>query len=171
MADTIQGTSIEDIELGKVENVADEDKIDAILADMNVEHAPPQYMQQQMPPQYQQMPPRMAMQQRQPMPPSFQDMYEEPEEAEPEPPKYKVAKKVKRNRWSISLDGVMDPIVVGILVILLSLPVLHTWAGKHVGWAYKLGGELSWPGLLVIGVLGALLFGLYRSADEYLNRN
>lgn len=184
MADTIQGTSIEDIELGNVENAADEQKMQEILADMNMEtQYAPQYAPQEAPRQaprqatrqthMQAMPPMRAVEPmlpRRQMAPQFEDEYEPEHEMEPEPekPKYKVAKKVKRNKWSFSFDGLMDPLVVGILVCLLSLPVLHTWGGKHLTWAYKMGGELSWYGLLVVGALGAGLFALYQFITEHL---
>jgi hypothetical protein len=178
MADTFQGTSIEDLEMGKVENTADEAKMKEILADMNMEpeQASMDYVPQHMEtmPQMPHMPsmdPMAHMRQRRV--PMYQEEYQEDaqeyEEEVVEKPKYKVAKKPKRNNWSISVESLIDPILVGILICLLSLPVLHTWGGKHVLWAYKMGGELSWPGLFTLGVIGAGLFALFRFVKEYLN--
>ncbi len=55
-----------------------------------------------------------------------------------------------------------DPIVVGLLVCLFSLPALHTWLAKHLSWAYKVGGSLSWIGFLLQFALVAGLFATYR---------
>jgi hypothetical protein len=170
MADTVQGTSIEDIELGQVENTADEQKMQEILADMNMEQEQPMQPMQAMPPMRQQMHP---MPRRGPVVGMTQEEYfhEMEEEPEPERPRYKVAKKVKRNKWSLSIESLVEPLLVGLLVCLLSLPALHTFASKHATWAYKMGGELSWSGLFVVSALGAVLFGLFRTANEYLSRH
>jgi hypothetical protein len=66
------------------------------------------------------------------------------------------------NKGSSIVDSVRDPIVVAVIVLLISLPALHTFAGKYAGWAYVLGGQLSWLGLIAKAVLGGALFAVYR---------
>jgi hypothetical protein len=71
--------------------------------------------------------------------------------------------KVKKNFASSFLEFIRDPFIVTVLLIVLSLPVLHTHVGRIVPALYSSGGMLSWIGLMSIGLTGALLFILFRS--------
>ena len=64
--------------------------------------------------------------------------------------------------WSNLLDNLFDPLVVAILVFTLSLPVLQTFLSKYATWAFSLGGQLSWLGLIAKSVLAGVLFALYK---------
>lgn len=171
-----EGTSLEEIESGNVAYTADTAAMNAILSDMNaVEEAPvyippPQAPQVQQPqqPQYQPQPqPQFVQEPFQPEPafqfPQFQQfpqpapMYEAVEE-----PKAQPVQSPKKNAWSTAFDDIREPLVVGLLVTLFSLPALHTWLAKRLTWAYKVGGSLSWIGFLLQFVLVSGLFATYR---------
>jgi hypothetical protein len=181
MSDSQGGTSIEDIEMGAVKHEADSDRMKEILADMNVmeepvHHAPsapqtreyqqpPHYIREQQP-QYRELPPPMDPRM------SLDEYYEYEEQQKP---RYRpvrkqepVASSRRKNGWESAIELIKDPLIVGILVLLLSLPALHTFVGKHATWAYGIGGELSWPGLIVLSVFAAVVFGTYRSAMAWL---
>jgi len=169
------GTPLDAIESGDVANTADASRMANILRDMNASGAEivgSQGAQQQQPP-----PPPMGMS-RQPMPPMpampqnsmsnpLPPMYREQQEYVPlEEPAYVPTRK---NVWGNLLGQLIDPLVVAVLVMALSLPALHTLAGKYASWAYVLGGQLSWFGLIVKSLLAATLFGLYKFGSSYLN--
>ncbi len=173
-----EGTSLEDIENGNVPHTADDAVMNAILSDMNgVEEpvAPPVYIPPPPPPQ----PEPMYIPQHQPMPQHFQPppfyaaggepMYEQVEEPMARPVGSAgsgggvgVVAAVKRNGWSTLFDDLRDPLVVGLLVCLFSLPALHTWLAKRLTWAYKVGGSLSWLGFLLQFAIVAGIFATYR---------
>jgi hypothetical protein len=166
-----EGTSLEDIENGNVPHTADDAVMNAILSDMNgMEEpvAPPVYIPPPPPPQPEpmyipepppMMHPSMMMypQQSQQSQQSQHPMYEQVEE-----PVGSGAVTVKRNGWSTLFDDLRDPLVVGLLVCLFSLPALHTWLAKRLTWAYKVGGSLSWLGFLLQFAIVAGIFATYR---------
>jgi hypothetical protein len=174
------GTPIEALETGNVTNTADASRMAQILQDMNASGAevaanpvissapppppPPQMMPQQMP-QFQ-MPPQAAnsmtgqipmmvqqQQQQQQIPSNFVP-YEDESAAYNGVP--------KKNMWSNILDRLVDPLLVAVLIFTLSLPVLQTFLSKHATWAFSLGGQLSWLGLIAKSIFGGLLFALIK---------
>ena len=170
------GTPIDALESGNVTNAADASRMAEILRDMNASGAdvaagsapPPPQMQQQMMPQMQMpMPmnamggmngqiPMMVQQQQQQQQPSFVPYDDEPTNAP------------KKNVWSNILDRLVDPLIVAVLIFTLSLPVLQTFLSKYATWAFSLGGQLSWLGLIAKSLLGAVLFALYKVAASAL---
>lgn len=66
------------------------------------------------------------------------------------------------------LDRVSDPIMVAILIFVLSLPVLHTYGARYASWAFAIGGQLSWLGLIALSLVGGALFGIYRASRDIL---
>jgi hypothetical protein len=167
------GTSLEDIESGNVAFTADTAAMNAILSDMNaVEEAPvytppppppaPEFHAPQQPQHYQ---PEPAFPTQLPMFPQMQ-IHEMAYPQAPQPTYEKVEAPVpqstKKNSWSLLFDDMRDPIVVGLLVTLFSLPALHTWLAKRLTWAYKVGGSLSWIGFLLQFAIVAGLFVTYR---------
>ncbi len=162
------GTSLEELENGDLKNTADEQRMQSILADMNASGAEVASginmpARQPMPPMQpmatQQMPMQMPSLMYNPNPPMANHYI--PIQDGGAPAKRSTLK--KKNVWSSIVDSVRDPIVVAVIVFVISLPALHTFAGKYVGWAYVLGGQLSWLGLFVKACLGGLLFALYRT--------
>jgi hypothetical protein len=164
------GTPLEALETGEVANAADASRMANILRDMNASGAdvvstnvPREQLgmpMQPMPPMQMAtsgmsnpLPPMMTHQ------PQYIPVEEEQESYAP----------VRKNIWSRILETILDPLFVGILVLVLSLPVLHTVLGKYASWAYVLGGQLSWAGLLVKSLVAALLFGLYRALSDFLS--
>jgi hypothetical protein len=159
------GTSLEELENGDVSNTADENRMAAILADMNASGAEVASginmpARQPMPPMQPMASNQMSMQ----MPPlmynpnpPMKNNYVPIQDSAPKRPAIK-----KKNIWSSIIDTVRDPLVVAFIVFIISLPALHTFAGKYAGWAYVLGGQLSWLGLIAKAVLGGALFAVYR---------
>ena len=111
-------------------------------------HMPPGYMYNQMPMNRQY---------------SDEDMDEDEEMQERPRNKQNQKAKVKKNFASALLEFIRDPLLVAILMIVLSLPVLHTHIAKYVPTLYSAGGMLSWFGLMSVGSLGAILFVIFRS--------
>ena len=91
------------------------------------------------------------------------DDYDEEEEMQP-----KAKQKAKKNFASSLLDFIKEPFLVAILIVVLSLPVLHTNVAKYVPTLYSSGGMLSWLGLVAIGGLGAFLFIIFRSFSQLI---
>jgi hypothetical protein len=193
MSDAPQGTPLEDIEMGNVKNEADAATMRELMADIDGgadqsgefptggrEEFPTQQPQPRMamPSMPAMMPMRGAsMPPMQPHPSQMSQMsqmYDEQEEyQEEEPrPKYKVAATAapKKNIWSTAIETIRDPLIVGILIFVLSLPSLHTFVGRHASWAYKVGGQLSWVGLGLTALVGALAFGLYRAVLDTITK-
>jgi hypothetical protein len=154
-----EGTPIDAIESGDVSDAADSQHMQAILADMNASGAdiangpgisqgqqPMPPLRPQQPLMYNPNPPMQMQQQRQ-----YVD--------EPAPR--------KRNTSSI-LDRISDPIMVAVLIFVLSLPVLHTYGARYASWAFAIGGQLSWLGLIVLSLVGGALFGIYRASRDIL---
>jgi hypothetical protein len=153
-----EGTPIDAIESGEVSDAADSQHMQAILADMNASGADiangPSLSQGQQP-----MPPMRPQQplMYNPNPPMQQQRHYVDEEPAP------------RKRSSISLlDRVSDPIMVAILIFVLSLPVLHTYGARYASWAFAIGGQLSWLGLIALSLVGGALFGIYRASRDIL---
>ena len=70
----------------------------------------------------------------------------------------------RKNAWSNLLDHLVDPILIAVIVFTLSLPALQTFLSKYATWAFSLGGQLSWLGLIAKSILAGLLFALYKIA-------
>lgn len=155
-----EGTPIDAIESGDVSDAADSQHMQAILADMNASGAdiangpgmPPPQGQQPMPTMRPQHPPMYN-----PNPPMQQRHYVDDEPA----PR-------KRSSSIGILDRVSDPIMVAILIFVLSLPVLHTYGARYASWAFAIGGQLSWLGLIALSLVGGALFGIYRASRDIL---
>jgi hypothetical protein len=155
-----EGTPIDAIESGDVSDAADSQHMQAILADMNASGADIangpgiSQGQQPMPPMRPQQP--LMYNPNPPMHPQQQRQYVDDEPA----PR-------KRNTSSI-LDRISDPIMVAVLIFVLSLPVLHTYGARYASWAFAIGGQLSWLGLIALSLVGGALFGIYRASRDIL---
>lgn len=157
-----EGTPLEALETGDVSHAADMGRMNEILADMNASGAE----------QIGAAPPAMAPMggQAQPMPPMYNPMMMAPPPMMHAPPQNhyipvdEPVRPRKKNAWSSALDGVRDPILVAVLFFVLSLPVLHTMAAKYAHWAFAVGGQLSWLGLIAMSVLAGALFGMLKGA-------
>ncbi len=165
-----EGTSLDDIESGTIQYEADQAAMHAIMEDMNATEAPP------MPPMQPPMPPMQSMQpmqqMQQPMMPMMQDPIHDRYTAHYEPVEPDVkgkgretissAEGPKKNGWSQLFDQSRDALIVGLLVCFFSLPALHTWLGKRLPWAYKVGGSMSWIGFLLLFVASAGSYMAYQ---------
>jgi hypothetical protein len=188
-----EGTSLDDIESGNVRDAADNAVMDAIMSDMNAyveeRHPPsseiytpaPEPVQQ--PPAYmfQPPPPPLSQMEAPMMPPMFPQMgggggfgmqptYERIEEESPasnSPPPASFSGP-KRNGWADAFDSMRDPMIVGLLVSLFSLPALHTWLAGRAKWAYKVGGSLSWLGFIVQFLVVGGIFAAWRYGVQML---
>ena len=167
------GTPIDALETGEISSEADEQKMAAILSEMNSMGADG-VAQQPQGQQYNPMAQMPPMQPMQPMPPMMMQqappMYQQqqyqkhyvPVDEEPE----QVKGKKKRNVWSSIMDRILDPIIVAFIVFVVSLPVLHTFIGKYASWAFAVGGQLSWFGLIALSIIAGIMFGAYRAVSE-----
>jgi hypothetical protein len=179
-----EGTPIDAIDSGEVPNTADAALMQSILRDMNasgaqVDEGQRQQAPQQMP-QYATPPPQYAPQQQQQfmnMPPAMSQMGLPPMPGgqgynAPPPPHFMMdggeKRPKKRNIWASILDRIRDPLVVALLVFVLSLPALHTVVGKYAAWAFAVGGQLSWLGLIALSALAGTTFGLYKASSDLL---
>lgn len=191
-----EGTSLEDIEAGNVAHTADSDVMNEILKDMNeITPDPPAYQQVQPQPQAmalpqalpqalsqpmyelpRALPPQQPMQhyepfmmQQQPPMPSFmapQQQYEPVEQQQqPQQPQLLQAP-LKKNTWSQIFDHLLEPLFVAFLVVILSLPAVHTWLAKYLKWAYHVGGALSWTGIVLQAAVAGLLFAGFQYVME-----
>jgi len=157
------GTPLESLENGDVQNAADAARMQEIMRDIDTpsggaapmgtlpsmqQSSGPMRPMMQQPPMYN---PHVQMQQ--------QQQYVAVEEEEESKPK-------KKNIWSSILDRMKDPIVVALLVFVLSLPVLHTQLAKYASWAFAVGGQLSWLGLGTVSLLAGLFFGVDRGVSD-----
>lgn len=175
-----EGTSLEEIESGNVAYTADAAAMNAILSDMNAVEEAPVYIP---PPQQVRIPPMQPQLQPQPQPhmsvqepfepepfqfpqfpqvPQFQQVQQTQQTQSPMYEAVEPKAQPKKNAWSSLFDDMREPLVVGLLVTLFSLPGLHTWLAKRLTWAYKVGGSLSWIGFLLQFVLVAGMFATYR---------
>lgn len=168
------GTPLDQLETGDVANAADAQKMQAILSDMNASGADVAApMAGREPPP---LPPRMPpMQPMQPMPPMYPQHMMQPPMYNPNPhyeaieeePAAKPTKR-KSNVWQSIADRIRDPFVVAIIVFVLSLPVLHTHLSKYAAWAFTVGGQLSWFGLVALALVGGIAFGLFQTGYELI---
>jgi hypothetical protein len=156
-----EGTPIEAIENGNVSDAADTQHIQAIIAEMNASGADiangpgiPQVQQPMppmrgsgMPPMYNPIPP-----------PQHQRHYVDDERVVPS----------KHNALTSVVERIADPLVVAVILFVLSLPVLHTYAARYVSWAFAIGGQLSWLGLIALSLVGGAVFGIYRTGRDIL---
>ena len=152
------GTSIDALETGDIQATADSAKMAQIMADMNASGgvdmgAPP------IPPMY--APPPQMTRMRNPMP-NYVPM-DEPSSEQPRPI---IAK--KRNMWSSITQGLHGPVIVGFIFFILSLPMFHTLVAKYATWAFAVGGQLSWIGLIVFSMLSGILFGIVNGLSHLL---
>jgi hypothetical protein len=167
-----EGTPLDALETGEISNSADEGKMAAILRDMNASGAdvgapsgqhilPPMPLQstQSLPP------PIDARQMGAVAPPSHQQSHYVQVEDERA---VDVVKPRRKNLWSSLVDRIRDPLFVAMLVFILSLPVLHTGMSKVAPWAFAIGGQLSYIGLVAISLLAGGLFGLYKASHDLL---
>ena len=166
------GTPIDALESGNVTNAADASRMAEILRDMNASGAdvaagqqpvaqqmpPPQMMPQMMPQMIQQPMPMGGMNGQMPM------MVQQPPQFVPYDDDSSVSAPPKKNAWSNLLDSLVDPILIAVIVFTLSLPALQTFLSKYATWAFSLGGQLSWLGLIAKSILAGLLFALYKIA-------
>lgn len=160
-----EGTPIDAIENGEVTDAADSQHMQAILAEMNASGADiangPGVSQPQVPQPRPPMRPNAVMPQRQ--------YIDDDEDVYMPPPQQRKHSSISRGGTSRSiLDRVSDPIFVAFLVFVLSLPVLHTYLARYAGWAFAIGGQLSWLGLIALSLLGGTLFGIYRASRDIL---
>ncbi len=160
-----EGTPIDAIENGDVTDAADTQHMQAILAEMNASGADiangpgvPQG-RQAMPPMRPQHPPMYNA-----MPPPLQHEQQHPRQYVDEAPR----KGSGGGVLSTIAGRIVDPIVVAVILFILSLPVLHTYASRHVTWAFAIGGQLSWVGLIMLSCVGGAMFGIYRTGRDIL---
>jgi hypothetical protein len=143
-----EGTSLADLEAGAgVPDAADAERMAAIMREVNASGggagaaaemaaAPPV--------------PAPPMRPMPPPPPAYQQHYVEVPEQDYKPR--------RRNAWATVTEKIRDPIIVAILVFALSLPIVHTHVAKYAGWAFAVGGQLSWLGLIALSLLAGALF-------------
>jgi len=156
-----EGTSLESLESNDIANAADASRVQAILRDMNASGADvmegsPQ--QQQMPSLHpmNSLPPPIDARQMDMAPPQRSRANYVPVEEAPRKP----------SLVSGLAERVRDPLFVTILMFVLSLPMLHTALNKHASWAFAVGGQLSWIGLITLSVFAGLLFGIYKTTVD-----
>jgi hypothetical protein len=157
-----EGTPIDALESGDVKDAADSRAMQEIMRDMNLGNeqaasAPPTL--------------QMNVSTPMPMPAHVMNTYTPPQQHQ----NYYVpvhdetpARAPKKNVWSTAVSMIRDPLVVGLLFFVLSLPVLHTFLAKYAGWAFAVGGQLSWLGLGAFSAITALIFGLYQGLTSML---
>jgi hypothetical protein len=186
-----EGTSLDDIESGNVRDTADDMVMNAIMSDMNaiVEERPPLHSPEiytpapepiQQPPTYMFQPPppmmhQQSMQFQQPLHPpqygfnaSYERVEEEPHASNNPSVATAAAPMPKKNGWADAFDWMRDPMIVGLLVSLFSLPALHTWLASRIKWAYKVGGSLSWIGFLIQFLVVGGIFSAWRYGVQML---
>jgi hypothetical protein len=162
-----EGTSLEDLEAGgDISAAADEAKMAEIMREINT---PDGGSGGGMPPMGGVMQPRAPMMMAPPPQPRYQQHYVEVEDdgGEYTKPLRRGAPK-KKNMWSSIVEKLRDPLLVAILVFVVSLPVLHTLVAKYAGWAFAVGGQLSWLGLIALSLASGVLFGILQGAANLL---
>lgn len=154
-----EGTPIDAIENGDVADAADSQHMQAILDEMNASGADIANgpgAQQPMPPMRPQQAPMYN-----PIPPQHQQQRQYIDDApRPSPP--------RKSMITSAVERIVDPLVVSVILFVLSLPVLHTYAGRYASWAFAIGGQLSWLGLIAISLVGGAIFGIYRASRDIL---
>jgi hypothetical protein len=157
------GTSLESLETGTVANTADAERMAAILRDMNAagDAADTADTREPMP----SFVPRM------PMPPSNSGAsgWEKPEAPPAEYTEVPRSSKGRRgNFFSTLFERVKEPLLVACILFVLSLPFFHTAAAKVVPWAFAMGGELSYLGLIVKSLFAGGLFAIAQMGLAFL---
>ena len=145
-----EGTPLDVLESGKtVDNAADAERMAQLMRDVNASGGglpeTPQTMNMPMV----NAPPMRTMSAAAPLPqapPQYTPMEEE----------YRPRRK---NFWGNVSERIRDPLMVSVIVFVLSLPVLHTLLAKYVGWAFAVGGQLSWLGLIALSLFAGVAFG------------
>jgi hypothetical protein len=166
-----EGTPLDALETGDVSNEADSARMAQILQDMNASGGaggdvqPPMMPPQPMPPMLSMQP---MMQQRQ-----YQQQQQQQQQHQQQHKGYiPVAEEEyrprKKNVWSNIVERLRDPIIVSILFFVLSLPMLHTQVAKIAGWAFAVGGQLSWLGLAAFSALAGLLFAVFQGGADLI---
>lgn len=74
----------------------------------------------------------------------------------------------RKNMWGNITARLRDPLLVSVIVFVLSLPVLHTVLAKYVGWAFAVGGQLNWIGLIVLSLLAGVVFAVSQGTANLL---
>ena len=178
-----EGTPIDALETGNVPNSADAARMAQIMQDINASGGEIAGVPQNelMPQQQQRAPPQMLpphtgipmdgmtgqmpgmMLQQQQVPQQQQHSQFVPYDDEPVHGAHP-----RKNAWGTFMERLTDPLVVAMLIFVLSLPALQTFGSKYVPWAFAIGGQLSWLGLIAKAVFGGLLFWVYKSAASFL---
>lgn len=158
------GTSLESLESGNVANAADEARMAAILRDMQATEEPtmrdPMPSNIPMPTMHPNPPPTAA---------PLQNSQYIPVEEQTEPVDVPLPIKAKRgNIWNRILSNVRDPLIVAVLMFVLSLPGFHSVVSKVVPWAFAVGGELSYLGLIVKSLFAGGLFALLQIGASFI---
>lgn len=145
-----EGTPIDVLESGgSVDHAADAERMAELMRDVNaVSGDLPQTPQTLNMPLAPAPPMRNTTRQGSPPPPTSQYT---PMEEEYRPR--------RKNIWGNVTDKLKGPLIVSIIVFVVSLPVLHTIMAKYVGWAFAVGGQLSWLGLIAMSLLAGVAFG------------
>lgn len=172
-----EGTPIDALESGNVPNSADAARMAQIMQDINasggdIAGAPQNEL---MPQQARQAPPQM-------LPPHsgipMADMTGQMPAMVPQAPRQNSqfvpydepvsGGGLRKNVWGTFLERLTDPLIVAVLIFVLSLPALQTLGSKYAPWAFAIGGQLSWLGLITKAVFGGLLFWLFKTASAFL---
>jgi len=147
------GTPIDLIESGaSVDNAADAERMAQLMRDVNASGGGLSET-----PQTMNMPPVSA--------PPMRNAVSGSRVAQAPPPQYTPVDEDyrpqrRKNIWGSISGKLRDPLIVSVIVFVLSLPVLHTMAAKYVGWAFAVGGQPSWLGLIALSLLSGTVFGL-----------
>ena len=177
-----EGTPIDALESGNVPNSADAARMAQIMQDINAsggeiagapqnELMPQQPQMRQAPPQM--LPPHsgipMAGMTGQ-MPGMVQQQVQQQQNSQfvPYDDEPVSGTHPRKNAWGTFMERLTDPLVVAVLIFVLSLPALQTFGSKYVPWAFAIGGQLSWLGLIAKAVFGGLLFWVFKTASAYL---
>ena len=143
------GTPIDVLESGgDIDHAADAERMAELMRDVNAVSGdlPPTPQTMNMAPVSA---PPMRQMGRAPPPPAYT-----PIEEDYRPPSR------RKNIWGSISEKLRGPLMVSVIVFVLSLPVLHTMLAKYAGWAFAVGGQLSWLGLIVLSLLAGTAFGI-----------
>jgi len=159
-----EGTSLEALESNEIANSADASRVQAILRDMNASGADVLDASQQGAP----MPPMPSLHPTYTLPPPIDARQMEMPPRHMPTASYIPVEEPPRKPSLVSglAERVRDPLFVTVLMFVLSLPMLHTALNKHASWAFAVGGQLSWIGLITLSVVAGLLFGIYKTTVD-----
>lgn len=148
------GTPIDLIESGaSVDNAADAERMAQLMRDVNASGGGlPET------PQTMNMPPVSAPPMRNAVSGGRASLTAPPRQYTPVDEDYRPQR--RKNIWGSISEKLRDPLIVSVIVFVLSLPVLHTIAAKYVGWAFAVGGQPSWLGLIALSLLSGAVFGV-----------